>query len=170
METVKELKNAGIAKGLCRQWQMKLKSGLNIADLSRLYIKGIDFCISENFPTLDYFRDHFKGQCEPYGIYVDDEVSGLNNVPDIVLNGDCKANLDYYGYSVSRIYTRHKSIVTVNISDHAILTIDAFDDSRIIVNSSGKYSKVFVNLYGKSQVESTTGGLIKVTFKNKITY
>ena len=73
MEVVAQLKQDGIEKGLCRLWQMKLKSGLSVAELSDLYIRGIDFCVSEDYPTLDFMRSNFRGQCEPYGIYIDDE-------------------------------------------------------------------------------------------------
>ena len=57
MELVQQLKEDGKAKGLCRMWQMKLRTGLDYEQLIQLYIKGIDFCISENYPTLDFIRD-----------------------------------------------------------------------------------------------------------------
>ncbi len=106
MELVQQLKEDGKAKGLCRMWQMKLRTGLDYEQLIQLYIKGIDFCISENYPTLDFIREHFKGKCEVYGVFVDDEVTDKVNLPDVVLNGDCKAMLEYDGYSVSRVYAR----------------------------------------------------------------
>ena len=94
MELVQQLKEDGKAKGLCRMWQMKLRTGLDYEQLIQLYIKGIDFCISENYPTLDFIREHFKGKCEVYGVFVDDEVTDKVNLPDVVLNGDCKAMLE----------------------------------------------------------------------------
>ena len=60
MELVQQLKEDGKAKGLCRMWQMKLKTGLDYEQLIQLYIKGIDFCISENYPTLDFIRNTSK--------------------------------------------------------------------------------------------------------------
>ena len=57
MELVQQLKEDGKAKGLCRMWQMKLKTGLDYEQLIQLYIRGIDFCISENYPTLDFIRE-----------------------------------------------------------------------------------------------------------------
>lgn len=85
MELVQQLKEDGKAKGLCRMWQMKLRTGLDYEQLIQLYIKGIDFCISENYPTLDFIREHFKGKCEVYGVFVDDEVTDKVNLPDVVL-------------------------------------------------------------------------------------
>lgn len=168
MDTIQELKKDGIVKGLCRQWQIKLKDGLNVEDLSKLFIQGIDFCISENFPTLDYFRTHFKGKCEPYGIYINDEVKG-KNISDVVLNGACKAELNYDEYSVSRLYVRHNSKVSVNVSEHALLTIDAFDNSMIEINATGLRAKIFVHLYGNATVKCSGNGII-VRKYNKIYY
>lgn len=103
MELVHQIKQDGIAKGLCRLWQMKLKPGLGVDSLAELYIRGIDFCIKNDYPTLDFLRTNFKGKCEDYGVYVDDEVVEKNR-KDVVLNGGCKAMLEYDGFAVSNIY------------------------------------------------------------------
>ncbi len=98
METIDKLKSDGIAKGLCLQWQRKLHAGLSVEELAKLYIKGIDFCISEDYPTLDFLREHFKGKCEPFGVYVDDDLPPTKNKPAMVLYGACRAMLEYAGY------------------------------------------------------------------------
>lgn len=169
MELAQQLKRDGIAKGLCRMWQMKLKDGMDYEALIRLYIRGIDFCISEDYPTLDFIREHFKGKCEPYGVFVDDEVTDKVNLPDTVLNGACKAFLEYDGYSVSRIYARHGSKAAVNVSEHAIVTIDAFDDSEIAVATSGTDATVLVNVYGNAGIKCFGTG-ITIDYKHKNTY
>jgi len=168
MELVQQLKKDGVEKGLCRLWQRKLIGELSTEELAKLYIKGIDFCISEDYPTVDFLREHFRGKCEQYGVYVDDEVRE-NNLPDVVLNGDCKAMLEYDGYTVSRIYSRHNTRASVNVSDYAIVTIDAFDKSNLVVAVAGGNAQVFVNIYGDSQVQ-TIGSGIKVNYTNKKTY
>jgi hypothetical protein len=114
-------------------------------------------------------RKNFKGKSEPYGGYVDDEITGLRNAPDVVLNGGCKAMLEYDEYSVSRIYIRHSSQAAVNVSDHAIVTIDAFDSSHLVVAVAGGDAQVLVNKYGDAQVECIGSG-IKVNSINKKTY
>lgn len=169
MELADQLKQDGVAKGLCRLWRGKLKAGMSIESMIRLYIKGIDFCISEDYPTLEFIRDNFRGKCEPFGAFVDDEISERKNAPDTVLNGVCKAMLDYDSYSVSRIYIRHNSQAAINVSDHAIVTIDAFDNSNLIVATAGEDAQVLVNLYGGAQVECIGVG-IQVKKMNKKTY
>lgn len=169
MELADQLKQDGVTKGLCRLWRGKLKAGMNIESMIQLYIKGIDFCISEDYPTLEFIRDNFRGKCEPFGAFVDDEISERKNAPDTVLNGVCKAMLDYDSYSVSRIYIRHNSQAAINVSDHAIVTIDAFDNSNLIVATAGEDAQVLVNLYGDAQVECIGVG-IQVKKMNKKTY
>lgn len=169
MELIKQLKNDGTAKGLCRLWQGKLRSGMNMDSMVRLYISGLDFCIVEDFPTLEFLRENFKGKCEPYGAFVDDDVTDRVNAPDTVLNGHCKAMLDYNGYSVCRAFIRHSSQAAINVSDKAIVTIDAFDDSEIVVATAGSKSQVNVNLYGNAQAECMGDGII-VRKYNKRTY
>lgn len=159
MELIKQLKNDGTAKGLCRLWQGKLRSGMNMDALVRLYISGLDFCIVEDFPTLEFLRENFKGKCEPYGAFVDDDITDRVNAPDTVLNGDCKAMLEYNGYSVSMVFIRHSSQAAINVSDKAIVTIDAFDDSTLVVATAGGASQVNVNLYGNAQVECIGDGI-----------
>lgn len=118
---------------------------------------------------MEFIRANFKGKCEPYGAFVDDEIEMRKNAPDTVLNGECKAMLEYDGFSVSRIFIRHDSQAAVNVADHAMVTIDAFDNSRLIVASAGKNAQVLVNLYGGAQVECIGVG-IQVKKMNKKTY
>lgn len=168
MDLINQLKDDGTSKGLCRQWRMKLQPGMSVEDLANLYIKGIDFCISEDYPTLDFLRKHYKGLCEPYGVFVDDMVKE-RNAPDVVLNGDCKAILEYDGYTVSRIFARHNSQGAVNVSDHAIVTVDLFDNSHLAIAVAGSDAQVIVNLYGNARVE-TFGSGIEIKKHNKKTY
>ncbi len=169
MELNRQLIEDGKAKGLCRQYQGLLDRSQTIEDMVRLFIRGIDFCIKNDYPTLEFMRANFKGKSEPFGGYVDDEITGLRNAPDIVMNGGCKALLEYDEYSVSRIYIRHSSQAAVNVSDHAIVTIDAFDNSHLVVAVAGGNAQVIVNKYGDAQVECIGSG-IKVNSINKKTY
>lgn len=168
MELVQQIKQYGIEKGLCRLWQMKLKPDLGIDALAELYIRGIDFCISNDYPTLDFIRTNFRGKCEAYGVYVDDNVVEKNK-KDVVLNGDCKAMLEYDGFSVSSVYIRHNSKASITVGDHAIVTIDVFDNSYLAIAVAGSDAEVLVNVYGNATVEPV-GGRVKIIRTNKNTY
>ena len=168
MELVEQLKNDAINKGLCALWQRKLKPGMTTKDLVQLYVEGIDFCVCEDFPTLEFLRNNFKGACEEFGVFVDDDITESINMPDMVLNGACRALLEYTEYSVSRIFMRHTSKAAINVSDHAIVTIDAFDDTELVVATSNK-GIAYINLYGNANVEAV-GSNIKIRRINKSCY
>lgn len=174
MELVEQLRKDGTEKGLCLLWQRKLRGNLDTEALVKLYIKGIDFCICEDYPTLDFLRTHFKGVCEPFGVYVDEDMPTLTNKSDLVLNGACRGMLEYDGYSVSRLYVRHTSETAVNVSDHAIVTIDLFDTAKLHLSVSGNYASVIVNAYGKQPVIDFVDGKqpnnVIVNYNNKTTY
>ena len=169
MDIVQKLKQDAIAKGLCDKWKRKFKENMDIPELVKMYIKGIDFCISNDYPTLEYLRSEIKGKCETYGVFIDDIVQS-SNIEDIVLNGNCKAELDYFGYSVCRIYARHNSEVNIKASENAYLTIDAFDNTILNIEASEK-CKVFITQYGKAKV-NINSGIENVSLKkiNKETY
>lgn len=168
MELTAQLKQDGIAKGLCRQWQMKIKPGLDTKQLVELFVRGIDFCVNNDYPTLGFLREHFKGDCEPYGVYIDDDVAAINR-PEVVLNGKCKGMLAYNDYSVSRAVLRHDTSVNVIVSGNAILTVDIFDDAAMHLVTVGDRATVWVNKYGNSQV-SFVGQGVKIMHKHKNRY
>ena len=168
MELVQQLKQDGIAKGLCQPWQKKLKDGVSMKRLIDLYIRGIDFCVKNNYPTLEFIREHFNS-CEEYGVYVDNKHLNEMNIPDAVLHGECKGTLSYNGYSVCRAYIRHDSSVTVAVYGNAHLTVDVFDNSKMLLYAVGSSARVLVNVYGDAQVDCTGFG-VKVIYKHKKTY
>jgi hypothetical protein len=174
MELVEKLRKDGTEKGLCRLWQMKLRGDLDTEALVRLYIKGIDFCICEDYPTLDFLRTHFKGKSEPYGVYIDDDMPTLVNKADLVLNGACRGMLEYDGYSVSRLYVRHTSETAINVSGHAVLTIDVFDRAKVHLSVAGDDACVILNVYGSTaQIDFVDGEMpscVTLNYNNKNTY
>ena len=105
----------------------------------------------------------------PYGGFIDDDVQGLKNEKNVVLNGNCRAMLEYDGYSVSNLFVRHNSQGSVNVSGFAVLDIDAFDNSNLVVAVAGNTARVRVTLYGNAQVQCIGSG-IKVIKKNQKTY
>lgn len=169
METLEQIKQDGIAKGMCRYGQVELsRNHITTERLARLYFKEIDFCIGKDVPTLEMLRQGFKGKCEPFGVYVDQEDVREWNREEVSLNGGCKAELFYNGFSVSRVFVRHTSTARVTARGYAHLTIDVFDNAKLAVAVAGTKARVLVNVYGNAQVECT--GTVKIVNKNKTTY
>ncbi|MGE9617100.1 MAG: hypothetical protein ACQPRJ_06115 [Solitalea-like symbiont of Acarus siro] len=118
-----------------------------------MYVQGIDFCINNNYPSLEFLRQEFKGKGEPYGLFIDETNLLLTNPKSVVLNGSCLASLNYDNYSVSRLYVRHDSKANITLIGNAILTIDAFDDSKLSVTVKDN-SKAIIHLRGMAQAKT----------------
>lgn len=169
MNTIEQLKTDGIAKGMCRYGQVELsRNNITTERLAQLFFKQIDFCIGKDVPTLDFLRQNFKGKCEPYGVFVDDPKVECRNRADVALNGDCKADLSYSGFTVSRVYARHTSELNVTACGSAHVTIDIFDEVKLSISVIGTKARVLVNVYGNAQVQCT--GSAKIVNKNQATY
>lgn len=168
MEPIAQMRKDGVDKGLCRLYQAKLRDGLSVKELADLYKEGIDFCINNDYPSLDFLREHYKGMCEQYGVFIDDETGELENPKMVVLNGHCKTFVRYNGFTVARLFARHTSDGAVVVGGNAAVTIDLFDNAHLVVAVAGSDAQVFVNVYGDAQVEIQGDGA-KVTYKHKNT-
>lgn len=173
IDTVKEeLIAQAKEKGICGPWAARMAGMKTLSGLVSLYVRGIDFCFDNDFPTLDYMKRHFKGICEKRGLYVEGEDIRLKNPLPAILVGDTKADIRYDSYSVGRVYLKHTAMATIEAADHAIiLAIDCFDTSHVDIKASGS-AKVTVYLYGEStcNAEETDGAQVKIVRKKGNTY
>lgn len=64
MDLAKELARQAKKKGICKPWYNELKSlnGDNINAMAQMYLKGIDFCLANDYPDNGFIRTHFQGQ------------------------------------------------------------------------------------------------------------
>lgn len=151
------------AHAACAKGMRDLRKDLSTQDIMKLFFKYSDFCFAYDTPSLDLIR-RWKGSCEEYGVFVDEEVDA-KNTNEIMLNGQCKGTLEYDGYAVARVYLRHGSKAALNATDHAYVTVDVMDNSYLVVAVAGNDAQVIVNKYGDAQVECIGTG-IKVINKN----
>lgn len=157
--------------GICEEWYQDLKKIDSVESLANMYIKGIDFCLANNFPSNDYIRTNFKGKIEEFGIHIDEEFDA-SNWRKIVALGSCRATIEINHFYISEIFLKNNSILNLKAKDHAFVMIDAFDDAKIKVKTYGE-AKVVVNRYGNAEVnivEKGKNSTVKIVAKNKKTY
>lgn len=170
MNTVaKELAKQAKLKGICEEWHEELKGLTDKRAMIDMYIRGLDFCLSNEFPDNQYIRENFKGVMEDKGVFLDDNVSLVNFRRCIAL-GKTQGEIKITGYKVCEVFAKHESNLNIIIEDNAFVEIDMFDNSVVSVISLGK-SKVHINHYGGTLTfDEREESIIKVVEKKKKTY
>lgn len=58
-----ELRGHAVSYGLCTQWQGDWQNNKSQQELIGMYIRGIDFCIEHDYPTVEYIKAILTGVC-----------------------------------------------------------------------------------------------------------
>lgn len=165
----KELAKQAKAKGICEEWHKELRELTDRRAMVDMYIRGIDFCLSHDYPSNDYIREHFKGIMEEKGVFLDDNI-GLENCRRCIALGGTQGAIKVMGYKVCEVFAKHQSVLEVMAEDNAFVEIDMFDTSVVSIVSSGK-AKVHINRYGGTlSYEAQEDSIIKVVDKRQNTY
>jgi hypothetical protein len=169
MSIGKELARKAKQKGICQEWHTELKSIEDKEKLVEMYIRGIDFCLANDYPSNDYIRKNFVGFMEKYGVHLDEEIRILNERKVIAL-GKCTGNVEVSDYTTCEVFMKHESELSIMVKDNAFVMVDLFDDSTLVIAASGN-SKVVVNRYGgKVEFEAYQNSVVKIKEKNQKTY
>lgn len=141
----KELRAQAVKCGLCAQWQGEWDRAMSADTLMQMYVRGIDFCIANDWPTTKYMANNFdKEVLHRNGVWVDSDVRGHENLKTIVLNGCCTGELIFSGYDVATVYVRHGSRVRIMVTDWAIVFVRVYDRAEVeVVNQSYRRQSVY---------------------------
>lgn len=170
MKLSKELAMQARKLNICQEWHDELKTLDDKRAMVLMYLKGIDFCLANDYPNNEYIRNNFAEIINEYGIFLDDRFS-IDNPDKCVLLGNTNGMVDVDGYHVSELFAKHDSTLTINARDKAFVMIDVFDSAGVRVSATGD-SKVCVNMYGDAHVwhESHDSAVIKIIKKQQKTY
>ncbi len=150
-----DLKKEAIGLGLCEQWTAEWGNP-DKDELVDKYVRGIDFCIEHDYPTVECIKANFSGVMEGHGVFADNILNLLNRSIAII-NGECEGVINYDGYNTGRIYIRHKSDIHIITKGNSKVFISIYDDSKVTIECSDN-AKVYVYKYGGSVV--FTGNVI----------
>jgi hypothetical protein len=166
-----ELAKQAKIKGICQEWYKDLKSVKDIGKLIEMYLKGIDFCLSNEFPSNEFIRENFEGKMEDYGIYLDKQISATNE-RKIVALGSCIGRIEVNEYAVSELFIKHNSDLILSATGNSFVMVDIFDNAKLKVFALDD-AKVCINRYGGTvEITSVSEGksVVKVIEKNQKTY
>lgn len=155
---------------ICKEWLEQLKVAPNVDSMLDMYIKGIDFCFSNEYPSNHFMRRNLKGKMEHKGIFLDETIS-LENNRTVVCLGDSRLNFLGNEYLVSEIFLKDRVKARVVAKDCAFITIDIFDNVELEVEAYDD-SKVNIHCYKGAKVtfKQQNNSYVKVTHKSTKTY
>lgn len=169
MNIGEELAKQAKKLGICSTWHEDLKVTDDKDKLLEMYVAGIDFCLSNDYPSNDFIRANFKGKMECHGIHLD-EVFKVKNERKVIALGDCEGNIELDGFAVCEAFVKHNSEISIKASGNSFVMIDVFDNAKIRVQADGE-AKVCINHYaGEIQFASDGKSYVKIVEKQRKTY
>lgn len=173
MKIAKELAKEAKRKGICESWHDDLKKlGDNKKAMVAMYVKGIDFCLSNDYPSNEYIRENFKGVMEDFGVFLDDTINLVNYRRCIAL-GKTNGRVEITSYGVCEVFAKHDSELRIIAKDNAFIEIDIFDNAVVYVHAQDR-AKVHINRYGgniiSDPIEDGNLAMVKIVEKHKKTY
>jgi hypothetical protein len=171
MKLNKELAAEAQTKGICEEWCHRLRNTEDKHALIQMFLKGIDFCISEDFPSPRFFQ-LFDGIRQQYGIFRDEPVK-VENSEYIVAFGKCTGVGRYTGYAAGQVFVKHEGKLNIKATGNAFVMIDVFDNAEIEVTAED-HAKICVNEYGGTVFSTLNSehpnSIIKIVKKQSKTY
>lgn len=170
MEVNKRLARDAQKKGICEEWFARLIETKGKDDLVKMYLEGIDFCLSNEYPSNDFIRKHFVGTCEAFGVFLDETIK-TENFQHVVALGECEGTTTYDGWNVGQVFVKHRSRLKVLATGNSFVVVDVFDETAVEVEALDN-AKVCVNHYGGNLTTTIDGdkAVIKVIRKQSKTY
>lgn len=169
-ELSKRLAKEAKKKGICQEWHTRLLQTTDKQAMVEMYLRGIDFCLANDFPKNDFIKAEFGDLAPLMGVFVDSEII-VENKPKCVCLGATFGKVSTDGFEVTEIFAKHTTEINVVARDDAFVMIDVFDNAVVNLHAHDR-AKVCVNRYGGTVnqiiVESTSH--VKIREKNTKTY
>ena len=170
MKIGKELAKQAQRFNICQEWHDELKTLEDKRTMVQMYLKGIDFCLANDYTSNDYIRRNFGDIMNEFGVFLDNNID-LVNVEKCVALGATKGRVEINDYGTSEIFVKHNSELTIIAKDNAFVMVDVFD-SVVVHIEAYNHAKVCVNRYGNAKInpKEVDSAMIKIIEKHKKTY
>lgn len=169
MNLSKELAKQAKKMGACEEGHDELLPLQDKDAMVELYLRKIDFCLSNDYPGNDFIRSHFKGVMGKHGVFLNEAVE-VENKPKCVCLGTCSGNVVVDGFNVCEVFVKHDSKIIISAKDNAFVMVDIFDNAIVTVRAHDR-AKVCVNRYGGVVNHfADDEAIVKIREKNKKTY
>lgn len=165
MHIGKQIANQAKQRNICEEWHADLMSIKDKDQLIHMYLKGIDFCIENDFPPLDFIRKNFAGITEKHGIYIDCGFKAIQSKKVVAL-GNCIGKVEIGAYGTCEVFVRHNSRVSIEATGNAFVMVNVYDSGEADVTAKDK-AMVCIHNYS-AMVNYQTSDNARVKLINKV--
>lgn len=140
------LKQDGIANGMCQQFQDEWQDP-TVAELCRMYFRGMDFCVEHDWPKIELIRETFDSdELAEYGVFIKD--GSVRNKLNVAILGDSTVHVYVPDFALCDICARHNSRVHLHLGHKSYCYISTYEDTRIFIDEKESDARVKVFYYG----------------------
>jgi hypothetical protein len=157
----RELTAEAVKAGICEEWREKIANAPSREYLLTLAVKGLDFVILNDFPSLRLAAE-FDDIAPHYGLYVNKPIEARNQKRVIARGAQSRGRAIYNGFQVGEVYAYAGAEVEVIVEDHAYTAITVEAGAKVIVKTAGKATAKIFNHGGSVARDTTGGGTIKI--------
>ena len=144
----KDLRDAAIRFGLCTEWTNDWSENHNKQELIEMWLRGIDFAISHNYPSNEFIKENFSAELlKENNVFIDSIIREYNLNRIAMACGNSEGELVFDRFSSCDMYIRHTSKVHFDVSQVAKVFINLYDNAEITIKQSD-IAKVYVYLHG----------------------
>lgn len=119
------LREMGRAKGMCDKFYDEWKDDDDIDTVIDRFVPGFDFCVKQDYPSLDFVCKNFrKDVLHRHNIYVDEEVD---------LKAEKSGYYCFLGTCTGKLYVDDLLAVTVYVRHHSDMDIIASNGAKVFV-------------------------------------
>lgn len=140
-----KMRSEAVSLGLCDKWQEEWTSQTTKEEMIEKFIRGQDFCIKHDWPSVSQIKKYGKGLINRYGVYADEKF--VSDSPTTIAMGSCDGSIYADKHDVRVVYLRHKSKIKIEARGESRVFISIYDDSHADIKCY-ENAKVFVYRYG----------------------
>ena len=152
-ELNKTLKEEAINLGLCKQWTNMWNKNFSEQELINLFFEGIDFCISNRWPSAKFIKENFSvDTLRQNNVLVDDKWSLINPVYAALI-GNSECTIRYNGRVSGRVYVMEGVSVKILANNRSFVMVHSFGKTNIECKASDSATIKIIHHWMKSEVK-----------------
>lgn len=140
MDKFEQLKQDGIAHGMCEKFQKEWDNPC-LAELCSFFFRGMDFCIEHNWPDMELAKQVFDAaELAEYGIFI--KSGTARNKMNVCTLDEATVHVYVPDLGTCDIYARHNSKVHIHLGYKAYCYVSVLDNAEVFVEEKEELAKI----------------------------